>query len=117
MSTTRLQELLGKIVVGVTLTLVEREELLQFMLKFAVNEKLVGTSVIFTLHGFNVTRELYDDVCLILKSGKYYDEYAGQFRNNNKIKAIKLIRERLVCGLKEAKDICEDKHFPAYGQY
>lgn len=117
MSTTRLKELLGKIVIGSTLSIKEREELLQFMLDFAVNEKETKNTVVFTLHSCNITRSLYDDVCMILKEGKYYGKFAGTFKNNKKIEAIKVIRERLACGLKEAKEISEDTHFPDYGQY
>ena len=113
MTTKRLQELLGRIIIGITPTLEERAELLQFVINMAVTKDEVA----FTLHGLNVTKTLYDDVCLILKDGKYFGEYTGRFHNNNKLKAIKLIRERLACGLKEAKDISEDRHFPDYGQY
>lgn len=117
MYTTRLKELLVKVVVGNNLSMVEREELLNFVLDFAVNEKENKNTIVFTSHSCNITKSLYDDVCMILKEGKYYDKFAGTFKNNKKIEAIKVIRERLACGLKEAKDVSEDMHFPDYGQY
>lgn len=117
MTTNRLKELLFKVVVGTTLTMAEREEMLTFMLDYVANEKETKNDVVFTMHSFNITKDLYNDVCAIMKEGKYYDGCSGQFRNNKQIAAIKLIRERLACGLKEAKEISEDKHFPDYGQY